>query len=434
MTRAWLVLLASACFAADDFSGSFVMSYDGEPIFYGRPPDADPVAKLQKRLDAGEIKLEFQPGRGWLDSLLAALNISPTTQTLVFSKTSLQLYRISPATPRALYFNDDVYVGFVPHGDVVEISTVDPLRGGMFYTLDQKPASRPRIVRRDECLQCHASPKTLGVPGHMVRSVYSDPEGFPMTNIGSFVTDFRSPWKERYGGWYVTGSHNGEHIGNAFIHDRDKPDAISKRGASLPGAADLSGYLTPHSDIVALTVLAQQTMAHNYVARVNYETRVALHMQAGMNKALGRPEGEWSDSVRRRMDRAVEILTRQMFYAEEVPLDQPMKGTSGFAAQFARQGPRDGRGRSFRDLDLTRRMFRYPFSYLTYSESFAALPPVVLEKFARRVQQVLAAPDKDYAHLTAADRRAIREILDDTRPAWWKTAAPNSPVSSPAPR
>lgn len=411
--------------AADDFSGSFVMSYDEEPIFYARPPAADPIAQLQRRLDAGDVKLEFQPGgRGWIDSLLKALQISPTSQTLVFSKTSLQLYRIGPSTPRALYFNDDVYIGFVQNGDVVEISAVDPERGGIFYTLDQRPAEKPKILRRDECLQCHASPKTLGVPGHLVRSVYSDPEGYPMTNIGSFTTDLRSPFHERFGGWYVTGTHGTQtHMGNAFIRDREKPDQLDKKGTlnrtSLRDLVDLDPYLTPHSDIVALTVLAHQSMFHNYVARVNYETRVALHMQAGMNKALGRPEDEWSDSVKRRIDRAVEILTRQVFLADEARLTARVRGTSGFAEQFAKLGPFDRQGRSLRQFDLDRRIFRYPMSFLVYSESFTKLPPVVLEKFQRRVRQVLTSDVAEYSFVSAAEKQALREILDDTRPAWW---------------
>ena len=421
-----LLLLAMATLqAADDFSGSFVMSYDGEPIFYASPPEHDPVARLQRRIDAGEVKLDFKPGRGWLDSVLAALKISPTTQSLVFTKTSLQLYRIAPSTPRAIYFNDDVYVGYVPHGEVMELSTADPQRGGMFYTLEQKPAQKPKFVRRDECLQCHASPRTLGVPGHLVRSVYSDPEGYPMTSIGSFVTDLRSPFHQRYGGWYVTGTHGRQaHMGNAFARDRDKPDQLDRSKSlnrtSLRDLVDLDGYVTSHSDIVALTVMAHQTMMHNYIARVNYETRVALHMQAGMNRALGRPVDEWSDSVRRRIDRAVEILVRQTFLAGEAPLPAPICGTSGFAEQFARPGPFDRRGRSLRQLDLQRRTFRFPMTFLVYSEAFAELPSLVLEKYRRRVREVLAAEQKDYAHLTAADRQAIREILDDTKPAWWK--------------
>jgi hypothetical protein len=402
------------------------MSYDGEPIHYDAPPKDDPIAILQRRMDAGEVRLEYDGQHGWLRSVLRALNIPPSAQTLVFSKTSLQLYRIAPSTPRAIYFNDDVYVGWVQHGEVMEISTADPVRGGMFYTLEQKPSARPRFVRRDECLQCHASPKTLGVPGHLVRSVYSDPEGYPMTQIGSFVTDHRSPFGERFGGWYVTGTHGAQqHMGNAFARDRDKPEALDRRGAMnrqrLDDIVDLKPYLTPHSDIVALSVMAHQTSLHNYVARVGYEARVALHMQAGMNKALGRPEAEWSDSVRRRIDRAADILTRMVFLADEAAWKAPLRGSSTFAQDFAKPGPRDRKGRSLRDLDLERRLLRYPMSYLVYTPAFANLPEAVRERFAGRVRAVLSGENtsRDFAHLSAADRVAIREILDDTRPAWW---------------
>lgn len=413
------LLLAAA--ASDDFSGSFVMSYDGEPIYYADPPRHDPIAQLQRRIDSGETKLEFEAGGlGWLRSVLKALGISPTTQTLVFSKTSLQLYRIAPSTPRAIYFNDDVYIGYVQHGEVMEVSAADPERGGMFYTLDQKPAAKPKFARRDECLQCHASPKTLGVPGHVVRSVYSDPEGYPMTQIGSFVTDHRSPMNERYGGWFITGTTGGQpHMGNAFAYDRNKPDVL--KPVKINEVADLSPYLTRHGDIVALTVMAHQTALHNYVTRVNYETRVALHMQAGMNKALGRPENELSESVDRRLTRAAHILARQVLFAGEPALKAPLRGTSGFEREFGANARRDKQGRSLRDFDLRKRLFKYPCSYLVYTPSFAALPKIVRDRFEMRLIEILTAKDAsdDFAHLSAADRRAILEILNDTKPAWW---------------
>jgi hypothetical protein len=302
----------------------------------------------------------------------------------------------------------------------MEISSVDPERGGMFYTLEQKDSAKPKFVRRDECLQCHASPKTLGVPGHVVRSVYSDPEGYPMTQIGSFVTDHRSPMHERYGGWFVTGSTGGQpHMGNAFAYDRNKPDTL--KPVKVNEVADLSPYLTPHGDIVALTVMAHQTSLHNYVTRVNYETRVALHMQAGMNKALGRPEHELSESVDRRITRAAHILARQVLFAEEEPLKAPMRGSSGFEKEFGVNARRDKQGRSLRDFDLTRRLFKYPCSFLVYSPSFAALPKIVRDRFELRMLEILTGKDggDDFKHLSSADRRAILEILNETKPAWW---------------
>jgi hypothetical protein len=179
---------------------------------------------------------------------------------------------------RALYFTDDVSVGRVPGGDVVEIASVDPRQGVVFYTMDQESGPKPRIDRRDECLQCHASGGTLGVPGLMVRSVFVERSGMPLFNAGGFVTDHRSPLSQRWGGWYVTGTHGSQrHMGNVFVEDRDHPDVLDReKGANvtdLHGRIDIERYLAPSSDIVALMVLEHQTRMTNLITRVGWEVR-----------------------------------------------------------------------------------------------------------------------------------------------------------------
>ena len=89
------------------------------------------------KLAAGTAKLEWDEKQAWLPSALRHLDVPTSSQLLVFSKTSLQLSRISPIKPRAIYFNDDTYVGWVQHGNVIELSAVDPKQGGIFYTLSQ---------------------------------------------------------------------------------------------------------------------------------------------------------------------------------------------------------------------------------------------------------------------------------------------------------
>src|SRR6185437_17127316 len=96
----------------------------------------DPVARLEKKLEAGTAHLDYAPdGRSYLASLLKNLDINTDSQMLVFSKTSFQATRISPSRPRALYFNDNVAVGFVQNGDVLELVSLDPKQGEIFYTL-----------------------------------------------------------------------------------------------------------------------------------------------------------------------------------------------------------------------------------------------------------------------------------------------------------
>src|SRR5215813_2079937 len=74
-----------------------------------RPQTKDPVANLNAKPADGSVKLEYRKDRwGYLTSVLEQLDIRSDSQILVFSKTSFQKDLISPAAPRALYFNDDI--------------------------------------------------------------------------------------------------------------------------------------------------------------------------------------------------------------------------------------------------------------------------------------------------------------------------------------
>src|ERR1700719_3691350 len=187
-----LATLPVASPAQSPFSGSYPL-LDEDVIRYQSTPPNDLVARLQRRLDQGETKLSFQEPHGYLVSVLQQLNVPLSSQTLVFSKTSSQQHLISPATPRALYFNDSVYVEWVQGGNTLEVAAVDPSQGTMFYRLDQRRLDHPKFVRRQECLQCHAAPNTLGVPGLLMRSVFAAADGAPQLQVNSFVTDQSSP-------------------------------------------------------------------------------------------------------------------------------------------------------------------------------------------------------------------------------------------------
>jgi hypothetical protein len=408
------------------------LEIDRPPIEYSSGPLRDPVAVLQQRLDAGTSRLDFDARFGYLKSVLAELKISASSQMLVFSKTSFQQHRISPNSPRALYFNDEAYVGWVPYGEVMEVTAVDPQQGAIFYTLRQQATDRPQFVRdQGNCLTCHASARTQGVPGHLVRSVFASPSGLPHFGAGTFNTNHQSPLEERWGGWYVTGTHGKQrHMGNVVASDEDHPVLDTQAGAnitSLEGHTRIGSYLTGHSDIVALMVLEHQTEMQNLITRANYETRLALHQGAVMNRALERPDDYVSESTQRRIASAAEKLLRYMLFVDEAPLTDPIQGTSGFAQEFSGEGPRDPKGRSLRDLDLERRLFRYPCSYQIYSEAFAGLPNAVKEHVYRRLWEVLTGQDASecFARLSPTDRQAIHSILSATLtdlPSYWKSA------------
>jgi hypothetical protein len=383
-------------------------------IGYATAPATDPVARLNARLAAGTATLEFDTGpTGYLKSVLNALNVPEESQVLVFSKTSFQAPKIGPQNPRALYFNDNVAVGWVRGGDVLEFIGQDPRQGGIFYTLKQTPGGTPQFERNDAaCVSCHVSEATRNVPGPFVGSVYPAPNG--TTRYGpAYMTDHRSPFDIRYGGWYVTGSHRASrHMGNAIAEDPTDLGAMitpeSVHARSLAGRFDPAGYLSLDSDLVALVVLEHQAYVANLITNLGWTARL------GKDAAVT-------------LEAAASELVDYLLFVDEQPLPGPIAGTTTYAERFAKQGPFDSRGRSLRALDLQTRLLKYPCSYMIYSEAFDALPDAAKTAVYGRMWEILSGSEKArrYATLTPADRRAIVEILRDTKqdlPQHWKDA------------
>ena len=219
------------------------------------------------KLHSGEVKLEFdEKGLGYLKSLLKALDINVDSQGRVFSKTSFQSPKIDPRAPRAIFFNDEVSVGSVQTSDVLELAALDPKLGVIFYTMSNHKGDKPEFDRRDVCLQCHQGINTEGVPGILVSSVFPAGDGMPAFRGSQKGTDGRSNLEDRWGGWYVTGTHGGQrHMGNAVAHDPSAPTSLETYGTqnltSLDRKVNLNRptYLTKPVDIVALMTLEHQT-------------------------------------------------------------------------------------------------------------------------------------------------------------------------------
>jgi len=371
-------------------------------IGYQTAPHNDPVARLQERIGRGEATLAFDPATGYLHSVLDALGVPRESQILVFSKTSFQARKISPENPRALFFNDTVSVGWVRGGDVLEFAAQDPRQGTMFYTLDQSPAGQPRFTRDATCVGCHAWDATLNVPGMFLGSVFPATDG-SVLYAHAFSVDHRTGYDVRWGGWFVTGRHSlPSHLGNATLAEGDelsslvRPDTIHRE--SLAGRFDPAGYPSLQSDVVALMVMEHQAHMLNLMTRVNWEERLGAE--------AGRP-----------LQDAIRELVDYLLFVDEAPLPAPVAGTSGFAQVFAATAVRDAQGRSFRDLDLQRRLLRYPCSFLIYSAPFDGLPARVKAGVYARMWEVLSGADADprYRVLSPADRRAIVEILHATK-------------------
>jgi hypothetical protein len=183
-------------------------------IDYFFKPPTDAVAQLKQQVDSGATRLAYEEGDGYLRSVMQALRLQADSQLLVYSKTSVQSVRINPKNPRAIYFSDSVALGYIRGADYLEFAAQDPRQGTIFYTLDQKPAEKPSIQRRDFCLSCHVSFATLEVPGMLVRSIVTSPAGTTLPQLGNAVVDHRTPLAERWGGYYVTGTHGAmQHLG-----------------------------------------------------------------------------------------------------------------------------------------------------------------------------------------------------------------------------
>lgn len=396
--------------------------YERPPIDYLNAEVHDPVARLADRVKSGDTELQYDSDFGFLRSVLDELDIPVSSQALVFSKTSLQLTRISPRRPRALYFSDDVYVGYCQRGDVLEFASTDAKQGATFYTLEQTDKKQPKFVRdRGGCLSCHASNRTQNVPGYLVRSVFADAAGRPKLGSGTFTTDQTSQFYDRWGGWYVTGKHGTmRHMGNTICVD-DEMTFDRESGANEMDLSDrfqTDAYLSPHSDIVALMVLEHQTQMHNAIASANYETRQALHQTYQMNALLERPEDFVSESAQRRIAASTQNVLRHLLMCDEFQLTDEVSGATSFAADFEARGARDGKGRSLRNFDLKTRLFKYPCSYLIYSDAFGGLPDEVRSKVLAGLVEILENKNEsdEYAHLTKAMRADILAILRETMP------------------
>lgn len=403
-------------------------------IPYTRMPQDNAIARLQARIDRGEVKLVYRAPRGYLDSILAALGIDRSSQTLVYSKTSLQTGDISAATPRAIYFDDDTYVGWVQGGDL-ELAAMDSKLGQVFYTFSNQPVQTVRLERKTvDCLSCHDTYELSGggVPRFLLMSTYVDVHGEQLTHEGQILTYDDTPLKYRWGGWYVTGRSGDQvHLGNVLVHNVQELVHLDqvRRGNldTLEGLFDTRPYLTDKSDIVALLVLQHQVDVQNLITRVDFEVRTALEKSGGRADAL--PE-----KTRAALKDYMDSLAQAMLFADATRFTSPISGNSGFTQWFESRGPRDPMGRSLRELDLKTRLFKYPLSYLVYSPSFDALPDYAKDYVYARFADVLTGnADSDSQgssqgisqsssqgssapQLSDADRKATLDILAATKP------------------
>lgn len=392
--------LALAALAGQERRPAYPGTIDQHPaIDYRGTPPTDVVTALQHELSSGAAALPFEGRQGYLRALLARLEVPMESQVLLFSKTGIQHPFTDPEHPRALYFNDRVIVGYIPGAPVLEMAAHDPRQGVIFQTLTQESGS-PQIARPDRCLTCHLSANSLEVPGILVRSMFTDVTGRTRPQLGSSLVDHRTPLAQRWGGWYVTGSHGAaRHLGNAMVTDTMAPEAAVTSATLnrlvLDPRVDAEAYPLPTSDIAALLVFDHQGRAMNLLTRLGWEARIAA-----AESRLDPWAGDLRELVRETAD--------YLLFVDEAALPSPIQGVTRFAQAFGERGPRDRRGRSLRELDLQTRLFRYRCSYMIYSPAFDALPGAIRAAVYSRMRETLVARGDD----------VVMEILDETRRGW----------------
>lgn len=388
-------------------------AFDQPPHDYWTRPLNDRFTWLKADIEAGKVTLDGGAGeKAFLLSLLKILDVPATSQMLLFSTTSLQLRLITPANPRALFFNEDVYVGYIPGGRI-EIVSVDPALGGVFYIFDIPRGAEPlHAERSNRCMNCHAAEDTGDVPGLVIKSVMPGIRGGSLDSYRHSETGHGVPFKERFGGWYLTGAQNfAPHLANAI-------GQLSAAGMTKyplePGTRfDYARYPMASSDVLPHLLHEHQIGFVNRAVAATYHTRALL------------ARGPLDDAGITDLNKQAGEFTRYLLFADEVPLPQGgVMGEAAFKTDFLRTRRPDAQGAALKDFDLQTRLFRYRCSYMIYGSAFAGLPPELKQRVYRRIGEALdvAHPDAEYAYLPPAEKQAIRSILRTTLtdlPAGW---------------
>lgn len=411
--------------------------YENAPIHYSATVPNDAAQRLEKLVTTGKVRLDRRTPWTILNGLMKHLGIPPESQVMVFSKTSKQNDRITPQTPRVIYFGDNAYLGYTLGGEI-EVCTIDPKLGPVFYLVDpDEEVRKPLRFERDQsCLACHGGPFTPGVPGVLVRSVFPAATGHPIMSQGSTVVDTTTPFSDRWGGWYVTGKHGSSvHRGNVIAHENEDQtvDMDFKAGANVTSLAklfDTSPYPRKTSDIVALMVLEHQTSVQNVLTKANHSALRAMHMQVSLQKELGETViHEPTGTARRIIDHGADDVVAALLFKDEAPLpDGGIEGDPAFQTAYTKTAPQSRDGRSLKDFQLLTRLFKQRCSPMIYSITFQHLTPPLKQTVLKRLWEVLEGKVEDatgaYAYLSEAERGHIRRILAETlpdAPEGWKS-------------
>lgn len=413
MRHLWLSLLGFlACLQPLGATELDPLDFTAPPHRYHERIPNDPFTRLKGRLESGEVPLDRSSELGFLRSLLRVLGIPESSQLLVFSTTSLQLGLISPSNPRALYFNEDTYVGWVPGGRI-EIVSIDPELGAIFYIFDIPRDSAPiRAERSGRCMNCHAGEDAGFVPGLVVKSVLPGPSGGSLDSFRLVPAGHAVPFETRFGGWHLTGANGfSNHWGN--LTGRLQEGTLVRIPNPLGDRFRLDRYPVPTSDFVAHCVHEHQIGYFNRAIAAGYRVRTYLQTDGSLLKP----------AHQREVDANAEELVRYLLLADEAPFPSAAirnDTSSGYRRDFAQQHRVASGAASLKDLDLTTHLFRHHCSYLIHSAQFQSLPALLRDAVIERIRGALREtdPDSKMAPIDDEERRFLRTFLSHTVPGF----------------
>lgn len=414
VARYFAVFLCAAVALASDVAApvqSF-RDFEAPPHNYKTRQPRDRFTLRMEGLQS-DPRLDRSSEKAFLTSFLKILEIPVSSQLLVFSTTSLQLRFISPSNPRAIYFSEDIYVGYIPGGRL-EIVGIDPEIGAVFYIFDiPRSADSIRYERSERCMNCHAGEDTGYVPGLVAKSVVPGPSGGSLDAFRVAQTGHGIPLSDRFGGWHVTGKFNlTNHWGN--LTGRLVGGTL-QTFPNMPGSRfDFGKYPVNTSDILAHLLHEHQVGFVNRAIEAGYRVRTALFLS----------DGKLTPGQSKELEEQARILTRYLLFADEAPLPPGgIKPDSAFQADFLANRRRNADGVSLKDLDLETRLFKNRCSYMIYSPAFQGLPSVLKMRVYELLKRALTTnADREYAYLSAPEKLAIRNVLKSTvedLPASW---------------
>lgn len=409
--------LSESVLAALEAPKETVIEFKEAPHSYLDYKPEDRFTDLLPKLNSGEVKLDTTDDKAFLTSILKALDIPVSSQLLVFSASSLQSEIINPRNPRALYFNEDTYIGFVPGGKV-EVISMDPQMGAIFYIFErlQRGGSLPVIARSQKCFNCHVGNATHRVPGLIAESVLPMLSGASLETYRRDEQGHQIPLEKRFGGWHLTGGHHLTET-HANLMGRTSASRGFEKTLIEPGKmSNLDLHLLPTSDILP-------NLVHEH--QIGFENRV-FHAAYVIRQLTAQGRGSLPMSAKPEVEKHAEDLARYILFADEAKLPrQGIEGDTTFIREFQRNKKPGSSGASLKDFDLGNRIFKYRASYMLYTDSWQKLP----KEFKDRVYYKMAEglrdqnPSPAYAHIPADEKRAIRTLLKETLPglpAWWR--------------